>query len=48
MKHIAKYLPLVAALSVSAAMAQDKTYKIAYIDPLSGPFANVGQLMLNV
>lgn len=47
MKYIAKYLPLVAALSVSAAMAQDKTYKIAYIDPLSGPFANVGQLMLS-
>ena len=28
-----------------AAQAQD-TYKIAYIDPLSGPFANVGELML--
>jgi len=47
MNHLAKYLPLVAALSASAAMAQDKIYKIAYIDPLSGPFANVGQLMLN-
>ena len=47
MKHFAKYLPLVAALSASAVMAQDSTYKIAYIDPLSGPFANVGQLMLS-
>jgi branched-chain amino acid transport system substrate-binding protein len=26
--------------------AQPQTYKIAYIDPLSGPFANVGELML--
>jgi branched-chain amino acid transport system substrate-binding protein len=30
----------------SAAHAQQPTYKIAYIDPLSGPFANVGELML--
>ncbi|MDQ0074792.1 ABC-type branched-subunit amino acid transport system substrate-binding protein [Variovorax boronicumulans] len=29
-----------------AANAQQPTYKIAYIDPLSGPFANVGELML--
>jgi ABC-type branched-subunit amino acid transport system substrate-binding protein len=29
-----------------AAKAQQPTYKIAYIDPLSGPFANVGELML--
>jgi len=29
-----------------AAQAQQPTYKIAYIDPLSGPFANVGELML--
>lgn len=29
-----------------AAHAQQATYKIAYIDPLSGPFANVGELML--
>jgi branched-chain amino acid transport system substrate-binding protein len=28
------------------AQAQQQTYKIAYIDPLSGPFANVGELML--
>ena len=47
MKHFAKFLPLVAALSTTAVMAQDNTYKIAYIDPLSGPFANVGQLMLS-
>lgn len=29
-----------------SAHAQQPTYKIAYIDPLSGPFANVGELML--
>ncbi|WP_447778990.1 branched-chain amino acid ABC transporter substrate-binding protein [Variovorax boronicumulans] len=28
------------------AQAPQPTYKIAYIDPLSGPFANVGELML--
>ncbi|OEZ27635.1 branched-chain amino acid ABC transporter substrate-binding protein [Variovorax boronicumulans] len=28
------------------AQASQPTYKIAYIDPLSGPFANVGELML--
>ena len=28
------------------AQAQQPAYKIAYIDPLSGPFANVGELML--
>lgn len=28
------------------AQGQPQTYKIAYIDPLSGPFANVGELML--
>jgi branched-chain amino acid transport system substrate-binding protein len=27
--------------------AQDKTFKIAFIDPLSGPFANIGKLMLS-
>jgi branched-chain amino acid transport system substrate-binding protein len=31
--------------AAGSAHAQD-TYKIAYIDPLSGPFANVGELML--
>lgn len=34
-----------AAAASGSAHAQD-TYKIAYIDPLSGPFANVGELML--
>jgi branched-chain amino acid transport system substrate-binding protein len=34
-----------AAAASGTAHAQD-TYKIAYIDPLSGPFANVGELML--
>lgn len=33
-------------LAAGAAGAQDGTYKLAYIDPLSGPFANVGELML--
>ncbi|MDM0055629.1 branched-chain amino acid ABC transporter substrate-binding protein [Variovorax fucosicus] len=33
-------------LAGGAALAQPATYKIAYIDPLSGPFANVGELML--
>ena len=32
--------------AAGAAHAQQATYKIAYIDPLSGPFANVGELML--
>jgi len=35
-----------ALLTVGSAQAQQQTYKIAYIDPLSGPFANVGELML--
>ncbi|MDM0115721.1 branched-chain amino acid ABC transporter substrate-binding protein [Variovorax sp. J22R133] len=34
-----------ALLCIGAANAQE-TYKIAYIDPLSGPFANVGEIML--
>jgi ABC-type branched-subunit amino acid transport system substrate-binding protein len=33
-------------VTAGAAHAQQQTYKIAYIDPLSGPFANVGELML--
>jgi ABC-type branched-subunit amino acid transport system substrate-binding protein len=40
-------LALAAALAAGSAQAQPATYKIAYIDPLSGPFANVGQLMLS-
>lgn len=40
-------LALAAALAVGSAHAQQPTYKLAYIDPLSGPFANVGQLMLS-
>ncbi len=37
----------VAAVCVSAALAQKgETVKIAFIDPLSGPFANVGQNQL--
>ncbi len=46
----ARLAPLAAALFLAAtggASAQDgKVYKLAYIDPLSGPFANVGELML--
>ena len=34
-----------ALCAVSAASAQE-TFKVAYIDPLSGPFPNVGELML--
>ena len=29
------------------AIAAEPTLKVAYIDPLSGPFAGVGELMLN-
>eukprot|EP01035_Chromulina_nebulosa_P064879 gene64879-88749_t len=40
-------IALASLLCISgAAQAQQQTYKIAYIDPLSGPFANVGELML--
>jgi len=36
-----------ACLIAAAGTAQaQQTYKLAYIDPLSGPFANVGELML--
>ena len=47
MKFPSLLAPLAAAalLTAGAAHAQ-QTYKIAYIDPLSGPFANVGELML--
>jgi branched-chain amino acid transport system substrate-binding protein len=38
---------LAALLAAGPAQAQDKTLKIAFIDPLSGPFANIGKLMLN-
>ena len=47
MKQGLKCAVLMAAWTAAGAMAQDSTYKIAYIDPLSGPFANVGQLMLS-
>ena len=36
------------ATALSAAHAQTaEPFKIAFIDPLSGPFANVGELMRN-
>jgi branched-chain amino acid transport system substrate-binding protein len=38
-------LALAALLAAGGAQAQ-QTYKLAYIDPLSGPFANVGEMML--
>ena len=38
-------LALAAVLAAGGAQAQE-TYKLAYIDPLSGPFANVGEMML--
>ena len=40
--------PITLALSLAATMAtaQPATYKIAFIDPLFGPFADVGELML--
>jgi branched-chain amino acid transport system substrate-binding protein len=40
-------LGLAAALAAGAVQAQDKTFKIAFIDPLSGPFADIGGLMLS-
>jgi len=47
MKHRLSALAFAAALAAGTAHAQQPTFKIAYIDPLSGPFANVGELMLN-
>jgi branched-chain amino acid transport system substrate-binding protein len=40
-------LALAAALAATGAQAQNASFKIAFIDPLSGPFANVGMLMLS-
>ena len=37
----------VSCLAGAAGACAQQTYKLAYIDPLSGPFANVGELMLN-
>jgi ABC-type branched-subunit amino acid transport system substrate-binding protein len=37
---------LAAALALCTAAHAQETFKVAYIDPLSGPFANVGELML--
>jgi branched-chain amino acid transport system substrate-binding protein len=38
--------PLAAAVFLATGAEAAETYKIAFIDPLSGPFANVGELML--
>lgn len=46
MKYWLSSLSLALATAASPVVAQPANYKIAYIDPLSGPFANVGQLML--
>jgi ABC-type branched-subunit amino acid transport system substrate-binding protein len=35
-----------AALFAAVPARAEETFKVAYIDPLSGPFANVGELML--
>lgn len=40
-------LALAALLAAGPAHSQDKAFKIAFIDPLSGPFANIGNLMLS-
>ena len=39
-------LAAAAALLIGTAASAQETFKVAYIDPLSGPFANVGELML--
>ncbi len=46
MKQLLTPLALAASLLAGTAQAQ-QTFKLAYIDPLSGPFASVGELMLN-
>src|SRR5919198_169547 len=40
----AAVVALALAAAAGPATAQQNTIKIAYIDPLSGPFANVGEL----
>jgi len=41
-----RVLPVALALGASVLAAQAQTVKIAFMDPLSGPFANVGQNQL--
>ena len=38
-------LAAAAALLIGTAASAQETFKVAYIDPLSGTFANVGELM---
>jgi len=45
MRHALVAATLAAAFGAGGAHAQ-QTYKLAFIDPLSGPFGNVGELML--
>ena len=44
-RPLALVLALAASCAASFPAHAQATYKVAYIDPLSGPFANVGQLM---
>jgi ABC-type branched-subunit amino acid transport system substrate-binding protein len=46
MKNLITPVALAVGLLSGGAQAQ-QTFKLAYIDPLSGPFANVGELMLS-
>jgi len=46
MKYLLRPVTLAVSLLLGAAHAE-QTFKLAYIDPLSGPFANVGELMLS-
>ena len=46
MKQLLTPIALAAGLLACSVHAEN-TFKIAYIDPLSGPFANVGELMLS-
>ena len=39
-------LAAAAALLIGTAASAQETLKVAYIIPLSGPFANVGEMML--
>lgn len=47
MKHLISPLAMVVATLIATPAFAQQTFKLAYIDPLSGPFANVGELMLS-
>jgi branched-chain amino acid transport system substrate-binding protein len=46
-KFIRRAVALAALAATGSVAAQQATFKIAFIDPLSGPFANIGELMLS-